>query len=105
MSASKLHVIHPVKAAFAYDIDYRTYRFYNYSQKYNVKMAARTAKLAKRVETIIKPYKFENLDPVTILLFLGQFKRASDSSGILEEIAMWLFPFYMAKPTAPSLTT
>lgn len=56
--------------AFADVVNYKIFWLRNRSQKYNWKIKARTAKLAKRMETIMKPYKFEDSGPVTILSFL-----------------------------------
>lgn len=104
MSAAKPDVIHPVNVGFADDVDYRTYRIHNRSQKYNEKMTARTAKLANRTKAIMKPYKFEASYPVTILFFLWQSKRPYDSNGVSEWVAMWLLPFFIAKSLAATLT-
>lgn len=56
------------------------------------------------MQTVMKPYKFEDSDQVKILSFPGQFKRACDSNGVLEGLAMWLLSFFMAKSPAASLT-
>lgn len=47
MSPSKLNVIHPDSVTFSNNVRYRTYRLHNRTQKYDGKMATRTAKLAK----------------------------------------------------------
>lgn len=60
-------------------------------------MAARTAKLAKRMETIRQPYVFDDRNPVAILSFLGQFKKACDSNGVSKDASMWLLQFYLSK--------
>lgn len=54
------------------------------------------------METIMKPYRFGDESPGTVLSFLGQFKRARDSNGVLEGVARWLLLFSMAEvPPAP----
>lgn len=90
--------------AFDYVLDYQTYCLHICSLGYNGKTAARTAKLVKQMETVIKRYKSEDSDPVTILSVLGQFKQACDSNGVPEGVATWLLPFSMAKSPAASIT-
>lgn len=68
-------------------------------------MAARTATLEKRMETIMKPFKFVDSNPVTISFFLGKFKTACDCNGVSESVAMCLFLFFTAKSTTVLLTT
>lgn len=83
----KLQVIQSVNVAFTDASNYRTYHLYICSLRYDGKIAARTAKLAKRMEMIMKSYKFEDSDSVMILSFLGQFRRACDSDEISESVA------------------
>lgn len=97
-------MIHPVNVVFANAVNYRTYRLQIRSRKHSGKIGARTAKLTKRMVTITKPYKFKDSDPVTILSFLGQLKRACASNGVSKGVVMWLFHFFMAKSPVPSLT-
>lgn len=72
------------------------YRLHKRSHRYDVNMAAHTAKLAKRMVTIMKPYRFDDGNSVAVS-FLGQFKRADDSNGLSEDVAMWILPYVMAK--------
>lgn len=60
-------------------------------------MAARTAKVAMCMETIMKPYRFENADVMMLLSFLGQFKNACDFYEVSESVAIWLLPFFTTK--------
>lgn len=93
-------MINPVNAACPEALDYRTYRPHKRSLRYNGKMATGMAKMAKRVESIMKPYRFNASNPVTVLSYLRQYKRACDSNEVLERVAMWALPFFMAKPPA-----
>lgn len=92
----KLERVHPVIKAIADAFNYETYQLHDRSLSYDGKKAARTAKLAKRMDTIVKPYKFDDDDPITALAFLGQLKRACDSNGVSEGVAMWLLSFFNA---------
>lgn len=56
-------------------MDYITYCLYDKLQNYNGKMVARTCKYAKRLETVMKAYKFDVEDPITVLRFLAQFEN------------------------------
>lgn len=67
-----LTVIYLDTVAFAYVLNYKIYVLQNPSINYNGKFAARLAKLAMRMGTLMKPYRFEDDDPVTILSFLFQ---------------------------------
>lgn len=78
MSAPKQDLTHQRNVAFTDDVNYSTYGLRNCSQKCYEKLAARTAKLAKHMETIMNAYKFEDLGPVAILSVLWQFKGACD---------------------------
>lgn len=91
--------------AFDDTLDYRKYRLLNCSLRYNGKMAMGTTKLAKRIEIIMKTYRFQDSDPVTILSFMGQCKKACDSNRVSESAAMWPQPFFMTKSPATSLTS
>lgn len=103
-STMKLDIIHLGNVVFADSVKYKTYRLHSRSQKYSGKMAARTSKVEKRMDTIMKPYKFENSDPVTKLSFLGQFKIAIDSNSVSEGVEMWLLTSFTARSPAASLT-
>lgn len=96
LKASRLLVIHPSNVTFADALKYRNYRLHNHSFRYNGKMAVRTRKLTKRIETITKPYQSDESDQVTVSLFLRHYKRASDSNGVSKRVALWLLPFFMA---------
>lgn len=67
-------------------------------------MAACTGKYAARMETLMKAYKFDDKEPITILSILADFKRACDSNGVFEGIALWLLPAFIRDKPAFSLT-
>lgn len=83
-----ISVIHPVHVSLADSLDYRTYRLHNRSPRYARKFAASTSKLDKQMKRFMKPYKLADYDPVTILSFLGNFKRACDSNRVSEVVTM-----------------
>lgn len=97
ISAARLDVIHPASIAFADAVNNETYQLHKRSQKYNVKMAARIAELAKGMETIMNLYDIKGSDPLSILSFLQQLKKARYSNGISKSVAMWLLFFFMTK--------
>lgn len=45
----------------------------------------------------MKSNMFYPMDPISILLFLQQFKGVCDTNGILEGIATWLIQYYMKR--------
>lgn len=69
----KLPVAHLVNVVFADTLDYRNNRLPNRSLTYDEEMEARTAKLGKKMETIMKPYSIEDADTMTSLSFLRQY--------------------------------
>lgn len=74
------------------------------SLRFKGKMPARTAKLAKRMELALKPYQFDDFNPVMALSLLGQFKRAFDFNRVSHGAYMWLLLSIAAKSPAASLT-
>lgn len=55
LKASELQAINLVNVTFADALDYRKFRQHNHVFRYYKKMAARTTKLAKRMEKIMRP--------------------------------------------------
>lgn len=104
LRAPQLPVIHPLDVAFSNDVDYRTYHLHIESLRYNGKMAACTAKLAKRMEKIT--YLLDSIKTIRwwYCHFLGQFKKVCDSHVLSESVARWLLLFFMGKSPAASLT-
>lgn len=45
-------------------------------------MAAKTSKRVNGMEPLIEAFKFDSMEPITVLRFLAQLKRASDSNGV-----------------------
>lgn len=86
--APMLERIYPVNVAFADAFNYETYCLHDKSLSYDGKKAARYAKLPQRMDTIMRRYMFNDSDPVTVLYVLEQFKRACDSNGVSEDIAI-----------------
>lgn len=52
----------------------------------------------------MKQFRFDDSNPVTVLSFMGQFKRSYDFDGVYEGAAMRLLPFFMDEYPAASLT-
>lgn len=102
--APKLKVLHATDSQFRNVVNYKTYHLINLDQNSNGKLAARTGKYAKRMETMMKVYKFDDKDPITILRFLAQFKRACDAIGVSKGTALWIMPTFMKDGPAFSLT-
>lgn len=72
--ASKLKVMHETDCYFQNVVRYKTNRLLDKSQTYNGKISARTGKYAKRMEPLLKVHKVDDVNPITILRFLAQFK-------------------------------
>lgn len=80
----------PGSVAFAEALDYWTYRLLDRFLSYDGKKTACTSKLAKRMKTTTKPYKIEDSNAVTVLLFLEQFTQAYDYNEVSKSVVMCL---------------
>lgn len=85
-------------------VNYKTYHLREESRIYNKKMAIRMGKYTKRIETLMKAYKFDNKDLVKILRFLTQIKRAWDSNRLFKSMALWIMSMFMKDEPECSLT-
>lgn len=52
----------------------------------------------------MKAYKFDNKNPITVLPFLAQFKRACDSNRVSEGMPLCIVPTFMKDGPVSSLT-
>lgn len=62
----------------------KIYRLHDKPQVFNEKTAARTGKHAKRAETLLKAYMFEDTASITVLRLLALFKSACVSNEVSE---------------------
>lgn len=92
-----------MNVTFADALNSRSDQLLNQFHFYNGKVAVRSDISAKRMETTIKPFRFDDADPVTVLSFLEQFKEDRDSKEASEAVAMWHLPLLRAKSAAASL--
>lgn len=53
-------------------------------------LAASTGKYPSRMEALIKAYKNDDKDPITILSFLAQFRRVCDLNEVSEGTPLWI---------------
>lgn len=93
----------PIKESFAKTVGYRTYGPQNRSQRYDTKIASRIAKLVEWFRSLLSETDFDDIGPISILLFLKNFCDACGSIGIYEGASMWLIFYSMKKPTSSSL--
>lgn len=66
-------------------------------------MAACKCNYAKRMEKLIKAYKFDDKDPIPVLRFLAQFKRASALKGVSEGIELYIMHSFKEDGPSSSL--
>lgn len=101
--APKLKVSHTVKSRSPNVVNYRTYCPLDKSQTYSGKIAARTGKYSKHIETLMKSYKFDSNKPITFLDFVAQFKGVRNSNRAFESVASWnMSTFTRDKPAFSS---
>lgn len=62
--------------AIADALDYRTYHLHHRFLPYNEYMALGTATMAKRMEMIMKPCRFDDSAPVTMLSFWDSSRKS-----------------------------
>lgn len=61
--------------------------------------------MSKGMTALLKLDIFDSFDPISIILFLFNFKLACDTNGKHEDAANWLSNFFMKKPTSAVLNT
>lgn len=74
-TAPNLKVRHATNSLFQSVNNYIYHRRLHRLQTYSKKMAAKTSKYLKQIETLMKPYKFDDKDLTTTLRFFSQFRR------------------------------
>lgn len=67
-------------------------------------MAVTATKIYKRIEVIVKPYRFNGSNSVTKLSFLVQLKNACDLNGVVWRYENVKFTIFIARSSAASLS-
>lgn len=67
-------------------------------------MAVRAGKYDKRLESLVKAYKFDEKDASSIFCFLSQFKRACNANRVFEGKAFCTMLAFMKDKPASNLT-
>lgn len=104
VSATKLTMIHLVNVFYAHAESSRTCQLHNCFKTYSRKMAARIAKLAKSMRTIIKTSKLKYSDAFKVMSVQKIFRKVCCSNGVLEDVTKWSLPFIMAEPPTATVT-
>lgn len=76
--AHKIKISHATDSCFQNVVTYKTYRLLGKLQTHNGKMATHTGRYVKRMKTLMKIYKLEDKNPITVFRFLAQIKRTCD---------------------------
>lgn len=84
----KLKVLHASDSNSGSVVSYKTNWLLDKSQTDDGKVAARMAKYAIGMLTMLKAYKFDDKYPPTRLRFLVLFKRARASNRIFKSVAL-----------------
>lgn len=92
-----------MQESFTKAVGYCTYRPKNRSQQYVSKIASRIAKLIKELRSQLKRVDFDNIDPISSLAFLKEFRDAFNSTTMHERAAMWMTSYFMKQPASSSL--
>lgn len=98
-----LKVLRTKQESFAKAVDYCTYRPKNKPQRYNLKIAPEVAKLVENLRSPLRKTYFDEMDPISILTILKDFRDSCDSIGIHAGEATWLVSYFMIKPVSSPL--
>lgn len=69
--APELKVLEATNSHFCHVLHHKAYRLTNKYHLYIGRVATRTGKYSKRIETLIKAFKFKYNDPITVLCVLA----------------------------------
>lgn len=100
----KLKVLHANDSHSQNVVNYKLFHLLEKLQTYNEKMAVRAGTYATRMETLMKTYRFDGNDLITILRFLAQFERARDSNRVSEDTTLWNVTAFMKDVPTSCLT-
>lgn len=98
-SRRNLAELNPSNSRFKRVLSYKTYRLQNRDQREGSQVCKRVASWTKRMGTSI-PTKFNGSDPISVLKFLAQFKKAADQNSISEGGARLVLPSFLAGKAA-----
>ena len=85
----------PALEGFRKAVDFKTYRLINRSASYTPRMTGNLTRAKKKVDASMSSRTWTGKDKIGVLNFLENFKRACDSAGLHEGLAMHLFQFYV----------
>lgn len=88
--ASELDLLHATYTHFRKVASDKTYFLLDKLQIYYKKMAARTCKYEKRMKAMMNAYESDDKEPIMVLRFLVQSKKACSSKGVSEGKALRL---------------
>lgn len=84
---------------------FQTYCIMNNLQKYDSKVASRTGKYAKRMDSVMRPCIIDGRSSITILRILDQFKRLDDSNIVSEGMPLWILLSFIEKGPCASFNS
>ena len=94
-----------VHAAFAYALDYRTYRLFIRDQEVEEAPDKSVRRHIDRVNNRVKGHKFDPDQPISILRFAKAFAGACDDFGYSEGLALRILPQCIEGPPHDALTS
>lgn len=99
----KLIVLHTTHSRFQCVVIYNNYRVLERVQIFNRKVAEKTGKYVKFMDTMAKAFKIDNNYLIIVLRFMTEFTGACDSNGILESMALCIVSNFMKDELASRL--
>lgn len=84
-------------------LNHNTYRLVNKSQLYYDKIAGPKGKKSKHPEMIVNDQELNHKEPIAVLRFLVEFKRACDSNKILECVVLRVMLLFMKDGAASNV--
>lgn len=82
--ASELKILQATDSQFWNVVDYKAYCLLDKAQTDNEVIAVSTSKCAKRMETLMNVYEFDDKPPIAVLCFMTRLKRACHSNRVLK---------------------
>lgn len=93
----------PIQKLFPKAVYYCIYQLKNESWRYNSKIASKVAKLVKKLRFQLKETDVDEMDLISVLVFLKELRDACISIGIHKREATWLVFYFKRKPVSSSL--
>jgi hypothetical protein len=84
-------------------LDYRYYRLYRLSDRYDSHIASKVSRWTRQMEASFK-LRFDGSDPLAVLQFMNAFAEAANTNGIRESVALHVLRSFLDSPAREDFT-